>query len=427
VKSEPQYRILHVVSALTRTGPGRNLVDFVSRARSRNWDSMALVIKDADPGLLNELQNAGCECVVLGQRTILPTPRMMAQVARRIRQYDPDLLQVSQCGLSECAVRVAARMSRKRALPIVSLVQTRARDYYLSGHGRAVWNLVRAGELCTRRLVTRYVTNATHLKEYTVRCEGVAPEKVRVIPNAVDTGWYTWSAEMAAAGRKCFDYGDSELIIGSVASITRVKDHPTLLRGFAAIRDEFPRARLLLVGVGRGDHANMVRALIASLGLTDVCTLAGNVSDVRLALAAMDVFALTSLVEGSPTALIEAMSMSRACVVTSVAAARELIRPGEEGLIVRTGDPEDLAKAFRLLLQSAQLRANLGAAARQRTWVEFSLDRNLDRYAALYDELLPSKMPGRTMPGNPRRRWFPPAKQATLSPVRQRGADRNVS
>ncbi len=427
MNSEPQFRILHVVSALTRTGPGRNLVDFVSRARSRNWDSMALVIKDTDPGLLHELQNAGCECAVLGQRTILPTPRMIAQVARTIWRYDPDLLQISQCGLSECAVRVAARMSGKHAVPIVSLVQTKARDYYLSAHGRAVWNLVRAGELCTRRLVTRYVTNATHLKEYTVHCEGVAPEKIRVIPNAVDTGWYTWSAEMAAAGRKWFGYSDSELVIGSVASITRAKDHPTLLRGFAAIRDEFPRARLLLVGSGRGDHANMVRALIGSLGLTDVCTLAGNVSDVRPALAAMDAFALTSLVEGSPTALIEAMSMSRACVVTSVAAARELIRPGEEGLIVRIGDPEDLANAFRLLLQSAQLRAKLGAAARERTWVEFSLDRNLDRYAALYDELLASKMHERPMPANTRRRGFTPTKQATLSPVTRRGADRNVS
>ena len=361
---------------------------------------MALVIKDADPGLLNGLQNAGCECAVLSQRTILPTPRLMAQVARTIWQYDPDLLQISQCGLSECAARVAARMSRKRAVPIVSLVQTKARDYYFSAHGRAVWNLVRAGELCTRRLVTRYVTNATHLKEYTVHREGVAPEKVLVIPNAVDTGWYTWSAEMAAAGRKRFGYGDSELIIGSVASIAAVKDHPTLLRGFAAIRDEFPRARLLLVGSGRGDHANTVRALIASLGLTDVCTLAGNVSDVRPVLAAMDVFALTSLVEGSPTALIEAMSMSRACVMTSVAAARELIRPGEDGLIVRIADPEDLANAFRLLLQSAQLRARLGAAARERTRVEFSLDRNLDRYAALYEELLASKMHGRTMLAN---------------------------
>ena len=132
MNSEPQFRILHVVSALTRTGPARNVVDFVCRARSRNWDSMVLVIKDADPGLLKELQNAGCECAVLGQRTILPTPRMMAQVARRIWQYDPDLLQISQCGLPECAVRVAARMSSKHAVPIVSLVQTRARDYYLS-------------------------------------------------------------------------------------------------------------------------------------------------------------------------------------------------------------------------------------------------------------------------------------------------------
>ena len=200
-----------------------------------------------------------------------------------------------------------------------------------------------------------------------MQCEGVAREKIRVIPNAVDTNWYTWTAEMAAAGRKWFGYGDSELVIGSVASITRAKDHPTLLRGFAAIRGEFPRARLLLVGSGRADHANTVRGLIASLGLTDVCTLAGDMSDVRLALAAMDVFALTSLVEGSPTALIEAMSMSRACVVTAVAAARELIRPGEDGLIVRIGDPEDLANAFRLLLQSAQLRAKLGAAARERT------------------------------------------------------------
>jgi len=111
--------------------------------------------------------------------------------------------------------------------------------------------------------------------------------------------------------------------------------------------------------------------------------------DTTLALVqTADVFVLPSFAEGIPIALMEAMAARVPCVSTTACGIPELIRHGEEGLLVPPGDEALLSEALRRLLLDEALRAQLGEAGRRRVLADYNLEENIPRKARLLEELL---------------------------------------
>ena len=105
-------------------------------------------------------------------------------------------------------------------------------------------------------------------------------------------------------------------------------------------------------------------------------------------LNAMDVCVLTSLREGFPNAVLEAMTLGRPVVAAAVGGVPELVDDGANGLLVSTRKPADFATAIHRLLDDKAFAAALGERARERVRREFSIDRMVQSYRALYAELL---------------------------------------
>lgn len=171
----------------------------------------------------------------------------------------------------------------------------------------------------------------------------------------------------------------------AVGSLRWHKDHATLLRAFAALAPAHPEWRLRLLG--GGELRSELEALATELGLCDRVELPGQVKVARLRreLAAAAVFAMSSVTEGLPKALLEAMAAGCACVATDVGDCRTALRG--TGAVVAPGDPAALAAALRLLLADPAARARLGAAARDRA-ADYSWDAYRDRHYDLYTRLL---------------------------------------
>ncbi|MFI2369749.1 GT4 family glycosyltransferase PelF [Streptomyces sp. NPDC018833] len=170
--------------------------------------------------------------------------------------------------------------------------------------------------------------------------------------------------------------------------IDPIKDLETLIRAYAMVRSELPAVRLRLFGgVPDGGEAYRTRLekLAAELGVVDGITWEGRVGDVARAYAAGSVVLLSSISEGFPFSLIEAMSCGRATVSTDVGGVREAV--GDTGMVVPPREPALMAEATIGLLRDAGRRAELGARARQRVVDRFTLTRSVDGFRHIYREL----------------------------------------
>ncbi|GHA20515.1 lipopolysaccharide glycosyltransferase, putative [Streptomyces purpurascens] len=170
--------------------------------------------------------------------------------------------------------------------------------------------------------------------------------------------------------------------------IDPIKDLETLIRAYAMVRAEMPATRLRLFGpVPPGGEAYLTRLekLAAELGVTDGLTFEGRITEVRRAYAAGHLVMLSSISEGFPFSIIEAMSCGRTTVSTDVGGVREAV--GDTGLVVPPREPEKMAAAALTLLKDDRRRLELGELSRRRVIDRFTLRRSVDAFRTVYKEL----------------------------------------
>lgn len=194
-----------------------------------------------------------------------------------------------------------------------------------------------------------------------------------------------------AALRASLGLADHHLAVLTVGSLTAQKAQTTLLEAFARVAAQSPAARLLVAGEGplRAD----LEAQAASPELAGRVRFLGERPDVADLLEAADLFVLSSVREGLPVTLIEAMRAGRAAVATAAGGCAEAIRDGETGLVAPVGDVAALAGAINALLADPARRAGMGHAARTRWENRFTAARMVAETEALYRRALGSEAP----------------------------------
>lgn len=203
---------------------------------------------------------------------------------------------------------------------------------------------------------------------------GADPARIRTVYNGVDPAHFP-ALE-----------GEPEVpTISWLGRVDPIKDLETLLRAFALVRQELPAARLRMFGSppkGREAYLERCRALAADLGIDGAATFEGRVENVRDAYEAGSVVALSSVSEGFPYSLIEAMTCGRACVATDVGGVTEAV--GDTGFVVPPRSPAPMAQACLTLLRDDGLRHRLGAAARTRALENFTVDEAINTFDEIY-------------------------------------------
>ena len=168
-----------------------------------------------------------------------------------------------------------------------------------------------------------------------------------------------------------------------VARFSRQKDHATLLRALALLRARGLRPTLWLAGGGKPRHRGVIETLANDLGLGEQVQFLGVCRDVPGLLLRNRIAVLSTHYEGMPLALIEGMAAGCAVVGSAVAGVREVIRDGEDGLLVPEGDPVALADALERLLRDPALASRLGAAAIEAARTHYSRELMNRRYQDL--------------------------------------------
>jgi glycosyltransferase involved in cell wall biosynthesis len=172
-----------------------------------------------------------------------------------------------------------------------------------------------------------------------------------------------------------------------------VKDPLNLVRAFLRLRELAPgeRGRLRLVLVGDGPLRTEAEVLLAAAGAREQAWLAGARDDVPELLQGLNVFVLPSIAEGISNTILEAMACGLPVVATRVGGNAELVVAGETGQLVPPSDPDALARAMLAYVRAPARAGREGAAGRVRIERRFSLEAMVERYMAVYDEVLKSQ------------------------------------
>ena len=164
------------------------------------------------------------------------------------------------------------------------------------------------------------------------------------------------------------------------------KGYEHALRAFARVSQTHPGARLDIIG--DGDLRDELPALARELGLAHSVRFLGQRDDVAERMRGFDCYVLSSVIEGMPNALLEAMAQGCAAVTTSAGGSAEVVEDGKSGLVVPPGDADRLADAISRILQDRVFAQEMGKAARERVFGRFSEPAMLQALDGLYREEL---------------------------------------
>lgn len=275
--------------------------------------------------------------------------------------------------------RFAARLAGVKAV-----VHTPHGFYFLNkkaGLGRSFYlNLERAAGRVTDRLIALSPTEAAEAVENGI----ISRERVALIENGIEMPPQR-DPEHVARLRRSLAPG-AKHVIGTAARITAQKAPFDFIRMVSYLAGSIPDLRVLWCG--DGELRAEAEQLSRELGTDRVLSFLGYRTDVLDIMATMDIFVLTSLWEGLPYTILDAMALGKPVVATASVGTRDIVRDGITGLLTPVGDPEAAARAVAHILRHPDEAGRMGLAGREEVLRRFSQESMVKRTGQLYLDLV---------------------------------------
>lgn len=411
VEKEP-IRILRVIARLNIGGPAIHVINLTERFSSGRYRTCLVCGKvGSHEGDMSYLASEkGIQPLVIESlgREISPIGDMFALGKLRglIQEFDPHIIHThtAKAGtlgrLAGISVNSLRRQNRS-----IKLVHTFHGHVFHSYFG--VWKTLvfLQMEKCLARFTHRIVVVSPLQKEDICGRYGIAePEKVRVIPLGFDLSSCTNESNGREEWRlKLFpDSTEKTTIVGIVGRLTRVKNHRMLLEAANVLKGRGGTHDFRFLIVGDGELKEDLMTFASQLGIDRRVLFTGWQRDMGSLYGAMDFVALTSLNEGTPVTLIEAMAAGKPVVATTVGGIPDILGPidkeetgnhklTERGVLVPAGEAVALAKALLFMNENKERVKALADRAREFVLEHYSLRRLVKDCELLYEELMASR------------------------------------
>ena len=354
-----KIRVTHVILQLHTGGMEKLLVEFARHADRDRFDLRFICI-GGHGQVADEIAGCNWPVTCLGYPPGL-RPDLIVGLARQFAAARADVVHTHN-NVPLIYGGPASRLAGVRAV-----VQTR--------HGQAIGTTAR--HRAAFRMASLFAGRVVCVSEDAKRlsaAEGVAPRRLSVIRNGIDTARFAYLGPVP----------DGPVV--TVGRLVPAKGVDTLLRAAARVARRRPGFRLEIAGDGVARPG--LEALAVELGLTDRVRFLGNVQDVPGLLARASALALPSLSEGISLTLLEAAARGLPIVATRVGGNPEVVEDGVTGRLVAPADAAELASALVDLEANPNGARVMGRAGRERVERLFDVRRMVAEYEALYLKLL---------------------------------------
>lgn len=217
--------------------------------------------------------------------------------------------------------------------------------------------------------------------------EGLQKDKLKAILSVVNFNKLKITIDKKEM-RHRLGLNDSNIVLGNIATISPRKGHDILIKAFKLIRDDLPNVKLVIAGREDAQTKDGLLKLIKEFNLSKDIVFLGKQENLANIFNIMDIFILSSFIEGIPLAVIEAMYMNIPVIATDVGGVREIIEDGETGIIVPSNDPQSIAKAAIHLLSTPNKIANIVTNAKVSALNRFVPQRYVSELEKCYDSIM---------------------------------------
>jgi glycosyltransferase involved in cell wall biosynthesis len=374
-----------VARSLDVGGSERQLVELVRALPPAEfcWTILTFYPGGALEGELAGLDHVRVIC--LEKRGRWDTLRFLGRAVRETRRANPHV--VHGClGVANEVALVCGRLTRR---PVLWWLGAAYMDFSL--YDWALRTVFRVGALLSRlpdAIVINSCAGLAHHREY-----GWATARMTVIPNGFDLERFRRDPAAGRRMRERWGIPAEALVVGLVARLDPIKDHATFLAAAAALMPRQPSFYFVCIGDGPDEYAHALRHQAEALGLGARLVWVGNCQEMTAAYNAIDIACLTSIGEGLPNVVGEAMSCEVPCVVSDVGDCSALV--GDTGAVVPAQSPRRLADAVEQVARRSETeRRELGRRARARIVERYGRQR----YAVSSAELLRAAAAARSAP-----------------------------
>jgi glycosyltransferase involved in cell wall biosynthesis len=399
-------KIIHIITRLDMGGSAQNTL-LSCRELAGEYDTLLVHGLARESGMTEterrrlevgklEAASRGVRFIPVGSlmRRIHPVRDLAALLAIlwHIRRERPDIVHThtSKAGILG---RLAARMAG-----VPHIVHT-PHGHVFNGHfGRFAAGLFLMVERFFAGFTEKTVALTAGEKRDYVDLGVAQAAEVAVIPSGVDLSEFAGAPDDVSAEKRSVGLDPQRRQVGFVGWLLPIKGPVYLLNAMAGVWREHPDAELVFVG--KGELEEPLRAQAAFAGCSDRVKFLSWRQDVSRLMPLFDVFVLPSLNEGMGRVLVEAMAAGRPIVASRVGGIPDLVRHGENGLLVPPRDDEALAAGISLLLSNRRRAERMGQRGRLRCH-EFSLSAMVSALDELYRGILAEALPDLAAPGLP--------------------------
>ena len=384
----PRARVLRLFSRLNIGGPSQHVILLSQGLRPLGYDTR-LVIGRESPREGNMLalaaeRDVSCETMSGLGREIAPLSdlRALLGLVRLMRAWRPAIVHTHTAKAGVLG-RLAARAAR-----VPTVVHT-FHGHVLRGYfSPPKEKLFRGLEAFLARTADALVAVSESVKRDLVELRVAPAPKIRVIPLGLELGALAGTLPRGTLRREALIPDDAPLV-GIVGRLVAIKDVPSFLNAARRVRERRPDARFAVVG--DGEERAALEQQTTALGLAGAVHFFGWRRDLAAVYGDLDVVVNSSLNEGTPVALIEALAAARPVVATAVGGTPDLVGRDERGLLVPPGEPDALAAAVVSVLEGSEASRRRAQAGREHVLAQHSSERLFHDMDALYRELLVSR------------------------------------
>jgi glycosyltransferase involved in cell wall biosynthesis len=347
-------RLLAIVEAYSITGPAKNLLEFAERATAQNVSTTIATFTRENP------ENSFTQAVL---ETAGRHPAIALETIPERGPFDPQALGA----LRALVARVRPDVIQTHAVKshfLTRLAGLPRQTPWVAFHHGYTWPSLKARaynqlDRWSLRSANKVLTVSAPFRDQ-LTALGVPRRRIEMIHNAIPAEWGSGSCrpEAAAALRERMGIAPDRKVVLIVGRLSREKDHLTLLEAVDRLRSTLSPH---LVIVGEGPERHSIEERVHRLGLDAYVTLTGQQSSAEPWYGIADVAVLSSLSEGSPNALLEAMATRVPVVATAVGGVPEIVVNEESALLIAPGDPIGMSAAMARLLTVPELARRLTA------------------------------------------------------------------